>query len=1080
MDSYHVLNLVGEGSFGRVYKGRKKFTGKVVALKFMPKVGRTEKELRSLKREIEIMRDLRHPNIVQLFDSFETETEVVVVTEYAEGQLFQILEDDGNLPESQVREIACQLVSALYYLHSHRILHRDMKPQNILLGKSGEVKLCDFGFARAMSVSTLVLTSIKGTPLYMSPEIVEEKPYDHTADLWALGCILYELHTGVPPFYTNSIFHLVQLIVKDPIKWPDTMSDSCMSFLKGLLTKDPQKRLSWPDLLHHSFVADGVLVMSDTNLFSPLTVTPSPDVVAMKMKQVAEKSVPTSGESILMRKAREEMELKKREKKKEGCERMNSATVMASPKALCIDVPAASGQLAMTANQSMNPKSKTRATSKQRGQISRDYEQEFPSVEVGPRLVLRGNDRPAALHRQVIIESERLSQADVCSRDDVATERHRENLVQETDLSKQQKKRINYNDIICQIKSSITAFQVQLIGVGVINVQHIEHVLKVLRNLILTPDLEKSHHISHELKLPQSFFELIRDSVSNSDFIKEQRNVLTLGEIIKFILFYWERHCGWVEEEPRLEEFAKPLETIINQSNLTALAPLAASLLSLFTLHGVDVFVDVENLTSLLKMHPSPLVLPPPGWGLYDGLLSLLLHALSEDDNASVSSKLNPHLFLDLWKKVGSSLASPTPNLDFFSASGVYSFLSIALLIFTKDLHSCIPLFSDKTSQCVYTLCWLLSNDCPHLSAKPPCGSADMELSCDALSTLSCHLLCFPFALDLPPHTMAGVLQVYDSCQVASSLLQVIQTFPPSQLELPLSLLSRLLLCDSERSVSHVRGGASGFFSSTQSNQLFPSKNPTAVTRTASSLLSDLLRQDELWDCAVELLNLLSQVARCSSHPASLRISVEAAALQQALTHPCDQIRAATCRFVGNLEPFRANQARNLQADIFRQMIDSLNDSCAQVRRMACRAVGNWLGYIAAKFKMGGSCSDSSGWGKENNLSKQAHSPVEAAGDAVTEQMFDADEQRRWTDEAQRSATSLTCLLSDRDAVTRRHCCAALGNLVNVDGVVSVLDEDVYSSLLRVACNDPNNDVREAAIAALNLCSQQDAVQRGS
>ncbi len=82
-------------------------------------------------------------------------------------------------------------------------------------------------FARAMSVSTLVLTSIKGTPLYMSPELVEEKPYDHTADLWSLGCILYELHTGAPPFYTNSIFQLVQLIVRDPVKWPETMSDTC-------------------------------------------------------------------------------------------------------------------------------------------------------------------------------------------------------------------------------------------------------------------------------------------------------------------------------------------------------------------------------------------------------------------------------------------------------------------------------------------------------------------------------------------------------------------------------------------------------------------------------------------------------------------------------------------------------------------------------------------------------------------------------------------------------------------------------------------------------------------------------------
>ena len=95
------------------------------------------------------------------------------------------------------------------------------------------VTTAPFSFARSMSVSTLVLTSIKGTPLYMSPELVEEKPYDHTADLWSLGCILYELRTGVPPFYTNSIFQLVQLIVRDPVKWPpDAMSATCMVLLR--------------------------------------------------------------------------------------------------------------------------------------------------------------------------------------------------------------------------------------------------------------------------------------------------------------------------------------------------------------------------------------------------------------------------------------------------------------------------------------------------------------------------------------------------------------------------------------------------------------------------------------------------------------------------------------------------------------------------------------------------------------------------------------------------------------------------------------------------------------------------------
>lgn len=75
-----------------------------------------------------------------------------------------------------------------------------------------------------MSIHTMVLTSIKGTPLYMSPELVEEKPYDHTADLWSVGCILYELYVGTPPFYTNSIFQLVSLIIKDPIKWPKNMN----------------------------------------------------------------------------------------------------------------------------------------------------------------------------------------------------------------------------------------------------------------------------------------------------------------------------------------------------------------------------------------------------------------------------------------------------------------------------------------------------------------------------------------------------------------------------------------------------------------------------------------------------------------------------------------------------------------------------------------------------------------------------------------------------------------------------------------------------------------------------------------
>jgi fused-like protein len=107
-----------------------------------------------------------------------------------------------------------------------------------------------------MSTNTIVLTSIKGTPLYMAPELVQELPYNHTVDLWSLGVIIYELFVGQPPFYTNSIYTLIHMIVKDPVKYPDNMSPEFKSFLQGLLNKSPSERLSWPELLQHPFVKE--------------------------------------------------------------------------------------------------------------------------------------------------------------------------------------------------------------------------------------------------------------------------------------------------------------------------------------------------------------------------------------------------------------------------------------------------------------------------------------------------------------------------------------------------------------------------------------------------------------------------------------------------------------------------------------------------------------------------------------------------------------------------------------------------------------------------------------------------------
>ncbi|KAI4346731.1 hypothetical protein L6164_007603 [Bauhinia variegata] len=211
---------------GKVYMGRRKCTGQTVAMKFIMKHGKSEKDVHNLRQEIEILRRLKHDNIIQMLDSFESPQEFCVVTEFAQGELFEILEDDQCLPEEQVQAIAKQLVRALHYLHSNRIIHRDMKPQNIPIGTGSVVKLCDFGFARAMSTNTVALQSIKGTPLYMAPELA-----------------------------------LARWCYSDPVKYPKNMTAHFKSFLKGLLSKTPESRLTWPALLEHPFVKETVDVL---------------------------------------------------------------------------------------------------------------------------------------------------------------------------------------------------------------------------------------------------------------------------------------------------------------------------------------------------------------------------------------------------------------------------------------------------------------------------------------------------------------------------------------------------------------------------------------------------------------------------------------------------------------------------------------------------------------------------------------------------------------------------------------------------------------------------------------------------
>ncbi|XP_053375553.1 serine/threonine-protein kinase 36-like isoform X2 [Mercenaria mercenaria] len=570
-DNYHVLELIGEGSFGKVYKGRKKYTGQIVAIKFIPKVGKPEKELRNLRREIDIMRHLHHENIIEMSDSFDTDKEVAVVTDYAEGELFQILEDDGNLPEEQVQQIAAQLVSALYYLHSHRILHRDMKPQNILLGKGGIVKLCDFGFARAMSFNTLVLTSIKGTPLYMSPELVEEKPYDHTADLWALGCILYELFTGTPPFYTNSIFQLVSLIIKDPVKWPKNMSPMFKDFLQGVLTKNPRQRLAWPELLHHPFIADLVKVREeDASLPSPFTQPLTASMVRMKDEQAKEKAHPKGTSKILAKARKKAME--------DEASKKGQAPANIHPTGVGGEVAQPLKKVESESKEAWGPKLKAEdggggqevqapvhadrehtkdwentGLSKQSREentdptprtdrITKDYEKEYPSIEIeGRRTVRKSSDKQNTKN----IENVKLDGEEVDSDDEW------QGLIDVTDQDGEPEyalKLLTDKKFLAKLNQRIEHSSAQVLDGMLEGAARLRTVLRVVTNLVtLKCDVDLIINAIKAVNLPVMPLKLLADIMDKSKVKQQPWCQQILVDLVIALNAYFASEISWTE-----------------------------------------------------------------------------------------------------------------------------------------------------------------------------------------------------------------------------------------------------------------------------------------------------------------------------------------------------------------------------------------------------------------------------------------------------------------------------------------------------------------------------------------------------
>ena len=256
-DKYKIVQPIGEGSFGKVFKGYDRDYPDVnLAIKVVNKSRQNlnENDIRSMRRESEIQKNLSHPNIVKVFNAFETINELFLITEFLSGGNLAVLmsQSPEGLQSEQVKKLSIDLLCALHYLHSQRVLHRDLKPQNVLMDENNSAKLADFGFARNLTMNTMVCTSIKGTPLYMAPELIEEKPYDHKAELWSLGAILYEATYGTTPFATNSILTLVNKVRNERITYPSQKPN--LEFLKGLLEKDCKKRQDWDSIIINEYI----------------------------------------------------------------------------------------------------------------------------------------------------------------------------------------------------------------------------------------------------------------------------------------------------------------------------------------------------------------------------------------------------------------------------------------------------------------------------------------------------------------------------------------------------------------------------------------------------------------------------------------------------------------------------------------------------------------------------------------------------------------------------------------------------------------------------------------------------------
>ncbi|XP_006032890.1 serine/threonine-protein kinase SIK1 [Alligator sinensis] len=267
---YDIERTLGKGNFAVVKLARHRVTKTQVAIKIIDKTRLDPSNLEKIYREVQIMKLLNHPHIIKLYQVMETKDMLYIVTEFAKnGEMFDHLTSNGHLSESEARKKFWQILSAVEYCHSHHIVHRDLKTENLLLDANMNIKLADFGFGNFYK-SGEPLSTWCGSPPYAAPEVFEGKEYEGPhLDIWSLGVVLYVLVCGSLPFDGPNLPTLRQRVLEGRFRIPYFMSQDCETLIRRMLVVDPTKRITIAQIKQHKWMqADPSLQQQQSLTFS--------------------------------------------------------------------------------------------------------------------------------------------------------------------------------------------------------------------------------------------------------------------------------------------------------------------------------------------------------------------------------------------------------------------------------------------------------------------------------------------------------------------------------------------------------------------------------------------------------------------------------------------------------------------------------------------------------------------------------------------------------------------------------------------------------------------------------------------